>query len=105
MLEFAKRVVLRTPVKTGRARANWQAAEGSPDRTVTQQTDKAGTITFTRAAAMFRQVGIDRKLYFTNSLPYILPLEFGHSKQAPGGMVRLTIAELDSIARQIAGRS
>lgn len=33
-------------------------------------------------------------IYVSNSLPYIVPLEFGHSKQAPAGMVRTAIADV-----------
>jgi hypothetical protein len=35
--------------------------------------------------------------YITNSLPYAIPLEFGHSQQAPGGMVRITVARFQQI--------
>ncbi|ATV18020.1 hypothetical protein CFN58_28435 [Pseudomonas avellanae] len=35
--------------------------------------------------------------YITNSLPYAIPLEFGHSTQAPGGMVRITVARFQQI--------
>jgi hypothetical protein len=31
-----------------------------------------------------------------NNVPYIGVLEFGSSKQAPGGMVRVTISEIQS---------
>jgi hypothetical protein len=32
-----------------------------------------------------------------NNLPYAVPLEYGHSKQAPGGMVRITLARFQQI--------
>ena len=35
--------------------------------------------------------------YLVNNLPYAVPLEYGHSSQAPAGMVRVTIAEFQQI--------
>ena len=35
--------------------------------------------------------------YIINNLPYAIPLEFGHSTQAPGGMVRVTVARFQRI--------
>jgi hypothetical protein len=36
---------------------------------------------------------------FTNSTPYIRPLEYGHSQQAPQGFVRLTALHWPEIVR------
>ncbi|NTX09022.1 hypothetical protein, partial [Myxococcus sp. CA040A] len=36
-------------------------------------------------------------VYVTNNLPYARRLEFGHSAQAPRGMVRVTVARLREI--------
>lgn len=100
MLEFAKRVVDRTPVDTGRARSNWQAGVGAPNRSVTNDTTNGAVI---RAQGAFRRVAIGQKLYFTNTLPYIRRLEYDRwSDQAPGGMVRLAMAELQGMAREVA---
>ena len=35
--------------------------------------------------------------FFTNNLPYAAALENGHSGQAPGGMVRVTVARFQQI--------
>ncbi|WP_256203847.1 MULTISPECIES: hypothetical protein [unclassified Pseudomonas] len=32
-----------------------------------------------------------------NNLPYAIPLEYGHSTQAPAGMVRVTLANFQHI--------
>ena len=85
-IEFWNRVTLRTPVDTGRARANWNMS-------MTMASDETTTST-----ALQRPV--KQKLqpypifYVQNALEYIIPLEYGHSKQAPQGMFRLTLAEL-----------
>lgn len=36
----------------------------------------------------------DKTIYISNNLPYIVALEFGHSKQAPNGMVGVATANL-----------
>jgi len=44
-------------------------------------------------------------IYLVNNLPYAIPLEYGHSSQAPGGMVRLTVQKwrpiVDAVAREL----
>jgi hypothetical protein len=40
-------------------------------------------------------------IFITNSLPYAQRLEYGWSKQAPLGVVRITAVEFQSIARQV----
>ena len=103
MLELTKRVVEKTPVDIGRARANWQAGIGSPDRTVTDGKDRGWGVTIAKAGVEFDRAPLGVPMFLTNSLPYIIPLEFGHSKkQAPGGMLRLAMAELRGAAARVA---
>ena len=40
-------------------------------------------------------------IYLTNNLPYAVPLEEGYSKQAPAGMVALTVQDFQSVVAQI----
>ncbi len=42
------------------------------------------------------------KHYISNSLPYAQALEYGHSSQAPAGIVAVTAVELTSIAERVA---
>lgn len=103
MLELTKRVVQRTPVDTGRARGNWMAGIGTPDRSTTTSTDSAGAATIRAAGGQFKRGPLGVPLFLTNSLPYIRRLEYDRwSKQAPGGMVRLAMAELRQTAREVA---
>lgn len=103
-LEVTKRIVLRTPVDIGRARGNWNVGIGNPDRTTGNGTDKNGSATIARGAAVIKAADMEQAFFITNSLPYIVPLEDGHSKQAPAGMVKLTIAELQPLASQVAAK-
>ena len=89
-LEALRRIVLKTPVDTGRARGNWQTTINRSVESEHWQTDpiEAGTATLAGEIPPYAVV------YLTNNVIYILPLEHGHSKQAPYGMVGLTLEEL-----------
>jgi hypothetical protein len=99
-LEATKRIVLRTPVKTGRARGNWQVTSGSPAVGELDRLDPGGTAATEEAAVLDIKYG--DASYVVNNLPYIDALEHGSSTQAPEGMVGITVAELQAVADQIA---
>lgn len=84
------RIVARTPVDTGLARANWFLSEGRPRREATTSVVPEAPPALTG----------DSVIYLTNNVPYIVPLEYGHSRQAPNGMVRLAIAEVQAELNQ-----
>ena len=86
------KITLGHPVDTGRARASWNLAEGSIDMSVHPPVPKGTTVPPKQVSG----AGISGRsvIYVTNSLPYIVPLEYGHSQQAPFGMVRKAIAEV-----------
>lgn len=90
------KVVLRTPVDTGRARANWVTTYGNPSFVTTAKVDKTGEGTILKGQGTIRRTPAGETIYILNSLPYAIPLEYGHSKQAPAGMVRLTVAEFQT---------
>jgi len=103
--EGLSRIVLRTPVDTGRARGNWNVGAGSPDPRVNPVGfDRAGTATISRGQSVLQAAAPDQTLYITNSPPYIVPLEAGWSKQSPAGMVDVTLAELQPLAAEIAAK-
>jgi hypothetical protein len=62
-------IVARTPVDTGKARGSWE-------KTINAKPIGANLI--------------------KNEVHYIIPLEHGWSPQAPGGMVDVTLAELEA---------
>lgn len=75
----------------GRFRGNWQVSFDQPIDGETDRIDKAGSATKevgNLALSQFR-AGM-KEVYFVNNVPYAYRLEFGHSSQAPGGMVRVT---------------
>lgn len=106
--EIFRRVILRTPVDTGRARGNWQATTGSPatGELGENRNAKVGTAPALRALEVARgwKVG-SASIFLTNNLPYIERLENGYSGQAPQGMVAITVAEFGGIAEDAAAEA
>lgn len=94
VLEALRRVVLRTPVDTGRARGNWQTTIAEPSQAILDVTDKDGNATIQKGLAAIATLPPYQVVYITNNLEYIEVLEDGSSTQAPEGMVALTIQEL-----------
>ena len=91
--EVLKGVVQKTPVDTGRAKANWNLGYGSANRKITNNT------TF-RLIQPPKGSG-KRVIYITNHLPYINALEHGSSKQAPRGMVGLTMLDIERSIKRV----
>ena len=76
-------VVKKTPVKSGDAKNSWNISE-----------DKIDTSLKSKVRA---NISGKKDIYITNSIHYIMKLENGGSKQAPKGMVALTINELKNL--------
>lgn len=130
-LEAFKRVIFRTPVDTGRARANWSLSTGAPVTFSIVGEDKSGSDTLKKTSDGVMVWECTGGIFLSNNLPYILTLEYGgypktvkygskpkglkagdnpggfgeilsangFSLQAPNGMVRITVAEMQAWAR------
>ena len=81
----------------GRFRGNWMFSIGSPDSTTTEEVDPSGAKSTARIVSGSIEFKAGDTCYITNSLGYAIPLEFGHSTQAPSGMVRVTVARFQQI--------
>jgi hypothetical protein len=123
--EAFKRIILRTPVDTGRARANWGVMAAKPRMTVLiMANDKSGADTLNKAKDEVFSWSGDGSIFMTNNLPYIGVLEYGgfpnppkvgsrvkgkkfgsiksvggYSYQAPKGMVRVTMVEMENFVK------
>lgn len=95
LLNITKNVTYETPVKDGYARNNWRHSLNEPDLTTTDVPDKKPKV---ESKMVEIPEGQDFNYYLTNSLPYIEALEYGSSRQAPQGMVRMTVADFTKIA-------
>ena len=104
-LQLLRGVVLKTPVDTGRARANWMASvdtpvsgtknfEGDAGSGIQAPNESSGSVASIALGQQAVKQATGRVFWLSNNLPYIERLEYGHSKQSPQGMVRLTINEV-----------
>lgn len=100
-LELFQRVILRSPVDTGRFRANWQVQVGSIPNGTLELDDKSGTATISKVQAAASGLVAGDVIYLGNNLPYGPRLEDGYSGQAPQGMVGLSVQEFQEIVAQI----
>jgi hypothetical protein len=94
--EAIQKIVARTPVKSGHARAGWIATRTTYTTRAFSKThvDPSGAETIAKAWRVINQLKAYQNIYFSNNVPYIERLEDGWSAQAPNGMVRLTVEEL-----------
>lgn len=101
-LDMFTRVVLRSPVDTGRFRGNWQVRIGSVPTGVLDKVDKSGNIAISNINSEALSFKAGQVIYLVNNLPYARRLEHGWSKQAPAGMVKITVQEFKPIVDQLA---
>lgn len=82
----------------GRFRGNWQVTFVRPAVGAIDRVDKAGTATLAagREVLAHYDSGEYGSIWFTNNVPYAQRLEYGWSKQAPAGIVRVVAAEINS---------
>lgn len=97
-------VVMATPVKTGRARANWRVGVGAPNPEVLPAPSTPGAGVQAAIAegqqviAGFNTEGGEGEIHISNNLPYIGRLNYGNSKQAPRYFVE---QEVQRVAEQL----
>lgn len=68
-------IIKGTPVDEGRARNNWFLSVGTPSSNST--TSKSEGLSTIRSLRTMPNRVFNRKIYFTNNLPYIETLEYG----------------------------
>ena len=92
--ELFSRVIMKSPVDTGRFRGNWFTQIGSVSSNVNHSLfDKSGSVALNQAGAIAAKIEAGDVIYMSNSLPYAGRLEYGYSQQAPVGMVRVSIKQ------------
>ena len=89
-LDVFRAAVLRSPVDTGRFRANWNVSYGAPSYVTTFVAVESRGAAQAELALTLPVGGV---VYLANGLPYARRLEYGYSNQAPAGMVRLAAQE------------
>jgi len=81
----------------GHFRGNWQLGIGSLPSGTIDGIDPSGVATVMKAYGKIPKKAAGLVYYYTNNLPYAIPLEEGHSKQAPTGMVGLVEVQFQSM--------
>lgn len=94
-------LVMGSPVDTGRFRANWQVTANYIPMHALNQYDKTGSETIREGnrdidSMRFMRGGAITKVHFSNMLIYANALEYGHSKQAPAGVLGIVAVRLSS---------
>lgn len=127
-IDLFSRVVIRSPVDTGRFRANWNVSWNVLDETVSNRVDSNGSFKLRTIQSTVAAMKLGGVAYLCNALPYAIVLEYGgypnpakfgskkrgedyaqihtvsgYSLQAPNGMVRLTAREFDEAVRKAIG--
>lgn len=106
-LDIHNGVTLKNPVApdSGRSRASWQIQRDTPSTRVMPEGYSGGAVGGLRDAQA-NQSNIQPRpnapygvIWVSNALPYVERLEYGWSKQAPQGMVRITLAEVAADVR------
>lgn len=119
-LDLFTNVIYRTPVGNpsiwesgkappgytgGRLRGGWQININRASDKQTGNIDGDGGATIRSGNAKIRRARVTDSIYMTNNLPYALAVEHGHSKQAPRGMVKVTVAEFNRLVEKRAKKA
>lgn len=96
--ELFRRIILKTPVDTGRARNGWTMTIGSPAETAPIDGDADLIAKFSEALTLLAKYDEPGIIWITNNVNYIRFLEQGKpgpgSQQAPQGMVAVSLKEV-----------
>jgi len=115
-IKLYSQIILASPVDTGAFRMNWQATVDTPATGTVEGLDPSGSQAITRATNFVQQSAKWDEFRFTNNLPYAEAIEFGQypgngpntiggfSKQAPQGVVRVTVKRFQRLIDEAAAR-
>ena len=100
-LDIFGRVIQRTPVDTGRLKGNWQFGMNRMPSGELSRLGEAAPMRDVNSGVPVKAAG--NVYYLVNNLPYAQRIEEGYSKQAPQGMVGLTVMEFGQAVRKATG--
>lgn len=96
-LELQSMMIEKSPVDTGRFKGNFQAGVGSPNL---DTSSAPGSNAKGRTQAVLQGWKPGQTIFLTNNMAYAQRLENGWSKQAPSGMVRLSVQNYSSALKK-----
>lgn len=111
IVDVCSLVILRTPVDTGRARANWQPAintetdrsinwmgnDSSENHDLSAPTPSDGSDYSIARVKEIAEQAVGEYYVMTNPVLYADDLEYGSSNQAPAGMLRRSSTQWEGI--------
>lgn len=100
VMSMAGVIVRLSPVDTGNFKGAWRLSIDGYDTTVPETPDKQGGEVLARMLAEVGNLTFGQAAYLQNNLPYAVPLEYGHSTQAPTGIVRIAQAQFQQLVQQ-----
>lgn len=103
-LKLFSAIIKASPVDTGRFRGNWQTTGVTPATGLIAGVDPTGNKAVNSAATFITNAPGWNTFTLTNNLPYAERLEYGWSKQAPVGMVRVNIARFQQLINEEAAK-
>lgn len=86
----------------GRFKNNWQVGISGINTNTDRGPSSDGNAALAAYDAAIKGWRPGMSIFLTNSMPYAQRLEYGHSKQAPGGMVRLTVQNYSQAIKKAA---
>lgn len=107
-LDLLQSCIAHSPVDTGRFRASWRISVGSIDTSIAPEvlgqkaqkmnspSEALGQATQLMTALSAESLKTGSPIFISNSMPYALALEYGASRQAQAGIVRLAILEVQA---------
>lgn len=102
-LDLGGQMIDRSPVDTGRFKSNWMTSVGPVDTSTTTMAEKSGARSRARMAEKLGGWKAGQTIWIINNLPYAYRIEYkGWSKQAPSGVVRLAVQNIQQAVAKAA---
>ncbi|QHJ82105.1 MAG: hypothetical protein [Bacteriophage sp.] len=103
-LKLFSAIIKASPVDTGRFRGNWQTTGVTPATGLIAGVDQTGNKAVNSAATFITNAPGWDTFTLTNNLPYAERLEYGWSKQAPTGIVRVNVIRFQQLINEEAAK-
>lgn len=97
VISIGRTLVTLSPVDTGRFRGNWQLSIDEGTNATLLRQDPSGYATIADISSKVNSFTLGQIAYLQNHVLYGDDLEYGSSKQAPDGIVRVTEMRLRRI--------
>ena len=103
-LKLFSAIIKASPVDTGRFRGNWQTTGVTTATGLIAGVDPTGNKAVNSAATFITNAPGWGTFTLTNNLPYAERLEYGWSKQAPTGIVRINVVRFQQLINEEAAK-